>query len=364
MAQAIIDLNKLTRNLRRLQRHLQPSVRIMAAVKANAYGHGLERISQRLQSDGIQWFAVATPEEALSLRSAGITSNILILSPSFPDKLQTLIEADICLTVVNEATISEAEQVAKQLGRIARLHLKVDTGMGRLGEAASESLKTASYIDQSKSLHFEGYFTHFSCADDTDQSYTNIQLNLFNDALEMLKKHGIEAELNHAANSAALVTNPDSHFDMVRPGIALYGYHGSHYTIEPSLEAIMELRAKVTFVKRVLAGKSISYSATWTADKDTTIASVRFGYGDGYPRVLSNKGYVWAAGKLRPIRGRVCMDQILIDLDNDDIAIGDDVTLLGSKAPDANDLANLSNTISYEILTSINQRVQRLYEGE
>jgi len=248
------------------------------------------------------------------------------------------------------------------LGKKARLHLKVDTGMGRLGEAASESLKTATLIDKSNSLHFEGYFTHFSCADDDDQSYTNMQLNLFNDALDMLKKHGIEAEIRHAANSAALVSNPDSHFDMVRPGIALYGYHGNHYTIEPSLEPILELRALVTFVKRVSAGQCISYSATWTADKDTNIASIRCGYGDGYPRSLSSKGQVWAAGKLRPVRGRVCMDQFMIDLDEDSIDVGDDVTLLGDHGPSADDLGALSNTISYEILTGISNRVERTYE--
>ena len=361
MAQAIIDLNKLRRNLGRLRQHVQPSVRIMAAVKANAYGHGMVKISQTLQSEGVNWFAVATPTEALSLRSAGITANILLLSPSSPNKLSELIEADICLTVVDEASIQQAEEAARQLNSKARLHLKVDTGMGRLGEAASKSLKTAMQIDQSKALKFEGYYTHFACADDTDPSYTQMQLERFNEAIAMLKKNGIEAEILHAANSAALITNPESHFDMVRPGIALYGYHGSNYTIEPSLEPILELHANVTFVKRVSAGQSISYSATWTAEKDTTIASVRYGYGDGYPRALSNKGEVWAAGKLRPIRGRICMDQFMIDIGDDGIQVGDAVVLLGGHAPDADDLGKLSGTISYEVLTSVSERVEKHY---
>ena len=361
MAQAIIDLNKLKRNLGRLQQHVQPSVRIMAAVKANAYGHGLVKISQTLQSEGVNWFAVATPAEALNLRSAGITANILVLSPSSPNKLKELIDADVCLTVVDEASIQQAEEAARQLNDQARLHLKVDTGMGRLGEAANDSLKTAMQIDQSKATKFEGYYTHFACTDDADPNYTQMQLERFNEAIAMLKHNGIESELRHAANSAALITTPDSHFDMVRPGIALYGYHGSSYTIEPSLEPILELHAKVTFVKRVSAGQSISYSATWTAEKDTTIASVRYGYGDGYPRALSNIGEVWAADKLCPIRGRVCMDQFMIDLGDDVVQVGDDVVLLGGDAPDADDLGNLAKTISYEVLTGVSQRVEKTY---
>ncbi len=363
MAQAIIDLNKLKRNLGRLQQHLQPSVQFMAVVKANAYGHGLVKISQALEAEGVQWFAVATPEEALTLRANGISGNILVLTPSPPEKLEDLLLQNISLSVTDEMNVQQVNKVAKSLGQKAKLHLKVDTGMGRLGQPSGDCLHTAKLLDTSQHCDFEGFYTHFACADEADRSYTNMQLASFSEAVNLLQKHDIQAQLTHAANSAALVTLPESHFDMVRAGIALYGYHGDSYceTFEAKLEPILELRARVTFVKRISAGQSISYGATWTADKETTIASVRFGYGDGYPRVLSNQGQVWAVGKLRPIRGRVCMDQFMIDLGDDSITVGDDVTLLGSHGPNADDLAQLSNTISYEILTQLTDRVERVY---
>ena len=363
MAQAIIDLNKLKRNLRRLQQHLQPSVQFMAAVKANAYGHGLVKISQTLESYGVNWFAVSTGEEALELRAAGIAANILVLTPSPPEKLKKLLTNDISLSVVEESDIQTVSNVANQLKKPARLHLKVDTGMGRLGLPAKDCLGTAKLLDNNSNVTFEGFYTHFACADEADRSYTNMQLEIFQDAVAMLKKHTIQVRFTHAANSAALVTLPESHFDMVRAGIALYGYHGDSYchSFEPNLEPILELHARVTFIKRVAAGQSISYGATWTSEKDTNIASVRYGYGDGYPRLLSNQGQVWAAGKLRPIRGRVCMDQLMIDLGNDMFTVGNNVTLLGNNAPNANELATMSDTISYEVLTSITQRVKRIY---
>jgi alanine racemase len=243
------------------------------------------------------------------------------------------------------------------------VHLKVDTGMGRLGLQWKEAAELAKTIAKTKNVELEGVWTHFAASDDEDKTFTLEQLENFQHFLNALRKEGIQAKLVHTANSAATLAFPESHFDLVRPGIAVYGYHSSPYTatIEARIKPVMTLTAPITFIKKVKAGTPVSYSRMWTAPKDTTIATVRIGYADGYPRLLTNKGEVWIQNQLRPIAGRVCMDQIMVDVGDLEVQLGERVTLFGPEGIDAETLGNRYGTISYDVLTGISPRVERVY---
>ncbi len=362
MATARIDLNALKHNVKAIRTHLSSNVELLAAVKANAYGHGAVGIAKHLNILGINWFGVATPAEAIQLCQTGLTIKILILNPVY-SSIEKLITQNIRLSIVDKSSLEIVEHAAKKVGHKAIVHLKVDTGMGRLGLTPKEALEVAKQADSSKVIVFEGVWTHFACADEKDPKYTYKQLEIFQKFLNNLRKNHIAIPFTHAANSAAIFAFPESHFDMVRAGIALYGYHASAYiqSLEPNLKPVMTVTAAITFVKSLKAGQSISYGATWTAKHDTTIATVRYGYADGYPRILSNIASAWCKGKLRPIRGRVCMDQLMIDMGDDVVEKGEAVTFFGSQAPNAANLAELCNTIPYEILTSVGNRVERVF---
>lgn len=362
MPTATVHLDALDHNLERLRGYLRPEVQVLAAVKANAYGHGLVEVANRLKGAGVRWFGVATAGEAVALRHAGLTENILIFGPVY-EALERLIDHGVALTAVDGDSLEKISQVAKRAGAKARVHLKVDTGMGRLGRPAKEALALAQAADREKNILLEGLWTHFACADEEDTRATVRQLERYEGLLDNLQRHGIGIPLKHAANSAGIIAFPDSHYDMVRPGIALYGYHSSAAIarLEAGLKPVMTLTAPVTFVKRVEAGTPISYSALWRAPRDTTVATVRIGYADGYPRALSNRAQVLVKGRLCPVAGRVCMDQLMVDVGDMDVQPGDRVTLFGGGGPSAEDLGGLAGTISYEILTSVGARVKRVY---
>ncbi len=361
MAVAEINLGALSHNVGCIKNHLSPKVRLLATVKANAYGHGATGVAKHLNTLGVNWFGVATQMEALELCQAKLDSNILILNPVYSG-VEELIAQNICLSIVNELSLAKVEQAAKKIGQKATIHLKVDTGMGRLGLGSKETLEIARKADSSKWLVLGGIWTHFACADERDSTYTCKQLEVFQEFLDSLRKSRIDVPFRHIANSAATFAFPESHFDMVRVGIALYGYHASTHIqgLEPNLKPVMTVKAPITFVKRLKAGQSVSYGATWIASHETTIATVRYGYADGYPRILSNSASVWCKGKLCPVRGRVCMDQLMIDMGDDVVEEGETVTLFGGYAPSAADLAKLCSTIPYEILTSVGNRVERV----
>ena len=361
MAIAKINLKAVSHNVRLIKSHLSPNVQLFAAVKANAYGHGAIGIAKHLSTLGINWFGVATPTEAIQLHQADLVAKVLVLNPVYSN-IEKLIAQNVRLSIVDKPSLIVVEQAAKKLGQKAIVHLKVDTGMGRLGSNSKEALEISKQANSSKVVVLEGIWTHFACADDKNPNYTYKQLETFQEFLDNLKNNNIAIPVIHAANSAAVFAFPESHFDMVRVGIALYGYHASTYThsLEPNLKPVMTVTAPITFVKRLRAGQSVSYGATWTAEHDTTIATVRYGYADGYPRILSNRASVWYKGKLRPVRGRVCMDQLMIDMCDDVAEKGESVTFFGDQAPNAADLAKLCNTIPYEILTSVGNRVERI----
>jgi alanine racemase len=359
MPQALIHLKTLSRNISIIRSYLQPNTNILVAIKANAYGHGLARVGSHLETLGVNWFGVATANEALELRKS-VNANILIFSPVYKN-ITELVDYDIALTVADEHSLTAIQNA--DLEKKVRVHLKVDTGMGRLGLFWQEAAELAKKIVAIKNVELEGVWTHFAASDDEDRTFTLGQLENFQNFLSAIKREGIESKLVHAANSAATLAFPESHFDLVRPGIAVYGYHSSPVTqtIEPHLTPAMTLTAPITFIKKVKVGTPISYSCMWTAPKDTTIATVRIGYADGYPRLLTNKGEVWLRDRLYPVAGRVCMDQIMIDVGDADVTIGERVTLFGPEGIDAETLGNKYGTISYDVLTGIASRVERVY---
>ena len=364
MPTATVDLSTISHNLSRLKSYLKPETRMLAAVKANAYGHGAVPVAKHLEMSGVTWLGVATREEALELRNAGINIHILIFIPVY-EGLNKLIEADVALTIVDERSLHAVKKAAQEVGETARVHLKVDTGMGRLGPPPQGVLALAKEADSTKEVHLEAVWTHFACADEAEREYTDQQLNQFHEVLARLERETIPVPLRHAANSAGLIAYPESHFDLVRPGIAVYGYHSSQVIekIEPHLTPAMTLTAPITFVKEVKAGSSVSYGATWSAPHDTKVATVRLGYGDGLFRTLSAQLCVSVQGERRPLAGRICMDQIMVDVGNLDVQTGERVTIFGPDTQSAEDLAGMSGTISYELLTRLGARIERVYEA-
>lgn len=357
---ATVDLAAIEHNLGRIRAHSDPAAGVMAAVKANGYGHGAVRVAKHLEGLAVSWFGVATPAEALELRDAGIGGSILVFSPVYT-RLAQLVAAGVALTIAGPESLMALERA--DLPSRPSVHLKVDTGMGRLGLPPAEAIELALAVDRSPAVTLRGVWTHFARADEPELDTSQTQLESFRAFLAELERHGVQPELMHAANSAAAIAVPGSAFDLVRPGIALYGYHSGRElgVIEPGLIPALTLAAPVTFVKRVARGTAVSYGHNWSADRDTTIATVRCGYADGYPRSLSNIGRVRMHGRLAPVVGRVCMDQLFIDVGDMAVRVGDVVELFGPAGPTADDLAHAIGTISYELLTSLAPRVARRY---
>lgn len=359
---AHVDLGALRHNLGRVRRRLEPGTQVLAAVKADAYGHGLVSVARSLEADGVTFFGVATPDEALTLRGSGVRGGVLLLSPVRDAGLVTrLSDAEVALTVTDGASLDAYLRADRP--RRLRLHLKVDTGMGRLGLPWTEAAGIAERIDRRPDLTLEAVWTHFADSDAVDRSVTLAQIDAFRRALDALAQARIVPRLRHAANSAAIFAYPDATFDMVRPGICLYGYHSSDEVaaLEPELRPVMRLDAPITFVKRVAAGTSVSYGGLWRAPSDTSIATVRIGYADGYPRPLTGKAWVAVHGERRPVVGRVCMDQVMVDVGGLPVAPGDEVTVWGPPGPDVEALARAIGTVSYELLTGVGSRVERAY---
>lgn len=364
---ATIDLGALRANLALLRSRAATGVALLAAVKAEAYGHGLLPVARVLEASGVDGFGVATAAEALALRAAGSRVEVLLFGP-VRAAIAELVAADVALTVAHADDLRVIE-AAGAAGR-ARVHLKVDTGMGRLGIGPSEAVALAAAVDRSPATELEGVWTHLAAADEpaatADGGATDLQLTAFATLLARLERDGLRPRWAHAANSAGLLVRPDAHHDLVRPGIALYGQPPSAWIAArtPELRPVLRLDAPVTFVKRVPAGTPISYGATWTAPRDTVVATVRMGYADGYPRALSSLAEAAHRGRRVPVVGRVCMDQLMIDLGpSGEAETGERVELVGGAAPAATALADAAGSFVYELLTGIGPRVQRRYVG-
>jgi alanine racemase len=366
-----VDLRSLRHNLGVLRGCLAPGVRLLAAVKADAYGHGARVVAPALERAGVDAFGVATAAEALALRRHGVTRPVLLFAP-VRERIAELCEAGVQLTVADDDSLETIEAASPP--RPAPIHLKLDTGMGRLGVDAGGLPALALAVARSRHARLEALWTHLACADEADaddpDGLTARQLARFEAGVAAVRAAGIEVPLIHAANSAATLRLPRSHYDLVRPGLALYGHHATPAAAalvppdRPVLRPVATLRAAVTFVKRVPAGASVSYGATWRAPRETVVATVGIGYADGYPRAAGNQAEAVVHGQRVPVVGRVCMDQLMLDVGAlaDSVAVGDAVTLLGPDGPSAAALAARLDTVSYELLTHLNApRVERRY---
>jgi alanine racemase len=335
------------------------------AVKANAYGHGAIPVSKTAIEEGVSLLGVATVEEGIELRAAGISAPVILLGLPLVEELPDLVAAGITSFVADKQLIRLlADEAARQNKRLP-VHIKVDTGMGRIGCRPEEVMGLAEEITRSDPLFLEGLATHFPVSDVPDNQFTRRQVEQLKFLKETLAKNKITVPLIHAANSGAIVGEPESFFNMVRPGIILYGYYPSAAQERAiPVRPLMDFVTKIVFVKRVPAGTGISYGLTHTTQRETCIATIPVGYGDGYSRLLSNRASVSIRGKRYPVVGRVCMDQTMIDLGpNPDVGLSDDVILFGSApgGPDAEDIAKLMGTIPYEVTCLITSRVPRVF---
>lgn len=367
---AEIDLEALTSNMREIRRITSPSAKIMAVVKANGYGHGAVEVSRAVLACGADWLGVARVDEGLLLREAGIESPILVLGYLTPEQFPDLIRGRLSLAVYRrDLALALAETAAAARTR-ARIHFKIDTGMGRLGWlAGAKAVRDILELAGNRHLEAEGIFTHFAAADSADPGYTRKQFSRFTAMIDELRRNGLEIPIKHAANSAALMEMPETHLDLVRPGIILYGLYPSGEVNKNviKLRPAMSLKAKVAHVKSVPAGFKVSYGCTHTTEKSTVIATLPLGYADGYSRLLSAKGYALIHGRRAPVVGRVCMDQIMVEVGHiPGVKVGDEAVLIGRQADQeitADDIAEKLGTINYEVLCMVSHRVPRIYPG-
>jgi alanine racemase len=371
-ARATIDLAALRANVAAL-RARAPRSGLMAVVKADAYGHGAQPCARAALDAGASWLGTATPQEALALRAAGITAPVLcwLWTPGGP--WREAVEADIDVSVSAMWALREVMAAARAAGRPARVHLKADTGLGRGGAQPAdwpELTAAARAAEKDGLLRVTGLWSHFACADEPGHPSNAAQLTAYRESLATAEAAGLRPEVRHLANSPATLTLPESHFDLVRTGIAMYGISPVPQVGGPAdfgLRPVMSLTARLALVKAAPGGHGISYGHHYVTPGTTTLALVPVGYADGIPRHASNEGPVLVAGKWRTIAGRVAMDQFVVDLGGDSAAAGDEAVLFGpgdQGEPTAEDWARAAGTIAYEIVTRIGTRVPRVYVGK
>ena len=366
---ARIDLDAIAYNMEQMKQNLSPNTQIMAVIKADGYGHGAVQIAHMLEGVDYIWgFAVATLDEAVVLRTEGIKKPILVLGCVFPDQYMAMLKHDIRMNVYTEEMAESISQMAAREGMTAYMHIKLDTGMARLGFDISEaSVAAIERISKMKNVKMEGIFTHFAKADETDKSFTKKQIIDFCYIVNKLKEKNISFAYEHCANSAAIIDVADANFDLVRAGISTYGLYPSEEVKKENvkLRPALVLKSHVAFVKEIEKGTAISYGGTFVAKEKMRIATIPVGYADGYPRNLSNKGYVLIRGKKAPIVGRVCMDQFMVDVTHiDGTSFGDKVTLIGTDGNETiavEDLSELSGRFNYEFVCDLGKRIPRVY---
>ncbi|MBK7934355.1 MAG: alanine racemase [Pyrinomonadaceae bacterium] len=366
----VIDLDALAFNFRSVRSFVGDTIKYLAVVKADAYGHGSIECSRRLEAEGIDWFGVALPEEGVELRDAGITSPILCLGSFWPGQESLMIEKNLTPVILTIDKARSLNAEAAKIGRIVDIHVKIDTGMGRVGVRYDKAEQFASEITKLPNLNIEGIMTHFAVADDLGQNdFTNQQISRFNWAVEAFKQYGSTPAYLDLANSPGAVAHTNTLGNMVRLGGVLYGLGGDVLPVEiekPELKPVMSVVSEIAQVKSVETGESIGYGRTFIAGRDSVIASVPVGYYDGYPRGLSNQGSMIVKGKIAPVIGRVSMDWVTIDVtDIDDADVGTPVTVIGSERDlsiKAEDIAAMLSTISYEVTCGISARVPRIFK--
>ena len=366
---AEISLEAIGHNIREVKKRLPEGVKLLGVVKANAYGHGAVPVASYLENQ-VDYFATATIEEAIELRENGISAPILILGYVSPSQYGDLVEYDITQTIDSYAQALALEKEAARQNRKAKAHLAVDTGMTRIGFQVTEhDADVAAKIADLPHIELEGMFTHFSCADQEDKTYCSMQMEKYDKMTALLAERGVTIPLRHICNSAGIMEFDDHRFEMVRSGIITYGIYPSEEVKKERLDLIPALswKSHVIHVKEVGPGIGVSYGATYVTEKPMTrIATVSAGYADGYPRALSNQGCVLIHGKKAPIIGRICMDQMMVDVtDIPDVQVEDVVTLVGTDGDETitiEEIANPAARFDYEMLCDISSRVARVYK--
>lgn len=366
---AKIDLDAVTYNMEQMKQKINGNTKIMAVIKSDGYGHGAIQVAEVLEKYDYIWgFAVATLDEAVVLRTEGIKKPILVLGCIFPDQYLEMLDNEIRMNVYTEEMAKEISYMARREGKTAYLHIKLDTGMARLGFAINdESIDAITRISKLQNVNMEGIFTHFAKADETDKTFTENQINQFVTMTQKLKEKGVTFLYEHCANSAAIIDVEDARFDIVRAGISTYGLYPSDEVDQNAvhLKPALALKSHVAFVKEIEPGTPVSYGGTFVATKKMKIATIPVGYGDGYPRSLSGKGYVLIRGKKANIIGRICMDQFMVDVtDIEGVSFGDKVTLIGrdgNKSISVEKLSELSGRFNYEFICALGKRIPRVY---
>lgn len=364
-----VDLNNIIHNLREIRSVLPASTGVMGVVKADGYGHGSVEVGRILEVNSIEYLAVATVDEALELRANGISVPVLCLGFTDEQRYKDIIDFDITQTIFSYDSAVLLSKMALKKEKTANIHLKVDTGMNRIGFFAKEtSLEEIINISKLPEIHIEGIFSHLSSSEIEDESYSNMQFEIFREFCDKLADKGVRPQIKHISNSGAIVRLPHMSLDMVRTGLMLYGYYPDESLMEKgvNLKPALSFRSRIIYVKDIPVGSSVSYGRRFTAQRPSRIATVPVGYADGYPRLLSCKGRVIVRGEYAPVVGTVCMDQMMIDVTDckETISVGDEVILIGTqngRSISAEDVAAWAETINYEIVCRIGKRVPKVY---
>lgn len=358
-----VDLKILAENFKQIKKHT--GVKIMPVLKANAYGHGLVRIAKLMEELNADYLGVAVLEEGILLRNEGIKTPILVLGGIWGNQIPHFIKHDLTITASSIEKLNQIEEISLQMKKHAKVHLKIDTGMERIGIHYYNAEKLLNASLQCKHVDIEGIYSHFASADSADLSFAKLQLERFNETLSFYEKHSLPEPIRHISNSGAILQMPEARFDLVRPGIMLYGVYPSaevKRTIE--VKPALSWKSLVVYFKVIKAGNTVGYGMKWKTDHNIRAVTVPLGYGDGYLRSMSNKAEVLLNGKRYPVVGVISMDQIVVNIEQDSAYNGDEVILIGGSGKNkitVEELADWAGTIPYEILTNINTRVPRIY---
>ena len=363
---AYIDLDALAFNFHSSKQFIGSGVKYMGVVKANAYGHGAAECALRLEAEGVDWFGVVIPEEGVELRKGGVTKPILCLGSFWPGQAQLIVEHDLTPVIYDRDTAIILNNYAAERSLFLDIHVKLDTGMGRVGIRYEDATAFAEALKQTQNLRISGLLTHFASAEDpAETEFTNLQIDRFNAACDVFRAAGHDLQLLDLANSPGAIRHPASRGNMVRLGGALYGLLDDILTadtVRPELKPVLSLRSRIAHLKHLPSGESLGYGRTFVTERDSVIALVPIGYADGYPRGLSNRGKAIIKGSIAPVVGRISMDWTLFDVtDVPSVAVGDEIVLIGGEIKAA-DLARETGTIAYEITCGISPRVPKIYE--
>lgn len=361
-----IDLKALENNYRFIRSRIKNKSKIAAVVKADAYGHGAVKIAKKLEKLGAEYFCVGSPDEGIELREAGIDKPVLVLAEVLESQYEDIIKGNLIQTAASKKTLQSLNQYAEKMNKNIKVHLKIDTGMGRIGFFPEEISDVFELAQKLKNIEVEGIFSHFARADEYNKDFSYQQLEKFKKSVQKIKKTASAPPLFHIANSAAVIDLPEASFDLVRPGIMLYGMEPSQeLKNENNLQPLLSFKTRVTEIRELPAGFPVSYGSTYKTKSKEKMAVLPVGYKDGYPRLLSNQGEVLINNKRAPIRGKICMGQTIVSIDHlSNVEIGDEVVLIGSQGDEeikAAEIADLCGTINYEVICNLSDKLEKNY---